>query len=71
MGVVGKNVPHDSAVAYVTGEAQYIDDVPPANDSVGGPQLMASWLFPVIPATPATFRRFAKNGVACVESLLN
>ena len=33
--------------------------------------MMASWLFPVIPAAPATFRRFAKKGVVRVESLLN
>ena len=30
MAVVGKNIPHDSAAAYVTGEAPFIDDVPPA-----------------------------------------
>src|SRR5271166_6925107 len=30
MGVVGKNVPHDSAVAHVTGESLFIDDMPPA-----------------------------------------
>ncbi|HEY2147731.1 MAG TPA: molybdopterin cofactor-binding domain-containing protein, partial [Pirellulales bacterium] len=29
MGVVGKNIPHESAVAHVTGEATYIDDAPP------------------------------------------
>src|SRR5438046_2421333 len=42
MSVVGKNVAHDSAAAYVTGEAQFIDDVPPALgevivDFVGSP----------------------------------
>ena len=42
MGVVGKNVPHDSAVAHVTGESLFIDDMPPALgealvDFVGSP----------------------------------
>ena len=42
MGVVGKNIPHESAVAHVTGEATYIDDLPPAFgellvDFVGSP----------------------------------
>jgi xanthine dehydrogenase large subunit len=42
MGVVGKNIPHDSAVAHVTGESQFIDDIPPALgevlvDFVGSP----------------------------------
>jgi xanthine dehydrogenase large subunit len=42
MGVVGKNVPHDSAVAHVTGESLFIDDMPPASgevlvDFVGSP----------------------------------
>jgi xanthine dehydrogenase large subunit len=42
MGVVGKNIPHDSAVAHVTGESQFIDDMPPALgevvvDFVGSP----------------------------------
>ena len=32
---------------------------------------MASWLFPVMPAEPETFRRFAKNGVVRVDNLLN
>src|SRR2546426_7436718 len=48
--------------------ASDIVDVPPANERVGGPQLMASWLFPVMPAEPETFRRFAKNGVVRVRS---
>jgi xanthine dehydrogenase large subunit len=34
MGVVGKNIPHDSAVAHVTGESQYVDDMPPLFDEV-------------------------------------
>lgn len=29
MGVVGKNIPHDSAVGHVTGGSIYIDDIPP------------------------------------------
>src|SRR5438067_3964113 len=29
MSVVGKNIPHDSAVGHVTGESIYIDDMPP------------------------------------------
>src|SRR5215208_1249696 len=29
MPVVGKNVPHDSAVGHVTGESVYIDDIAP------------------------------------------
>src|SRR5690349_19921188 len=42
MGVIGKNVPHDSAVAHVTGESLFIDDMPPALgevlvDLVGSP----------------------------------
>ena len=42
MGVVGKNIPHDSAVAHVTGESLFIDDMPPALgevlvDFVGSP----------------------------------
>jgi xanthine dehydrogenase large subunit len=42
MGVVGKNIPHDSAVAHVTGESQFVDDMPPALgevpvDFVGSP----------------------------------
>ena len=36
--------------------------MPLAKLSVGGPQLIASWLFPVMPAAPDTFVRFAKNG---------
>jgi xanthine dehydrogenase large subunit len=42
MGVVGKNIPHDSAVAHVTGESLFVDDMPPALgevlvDFVGSP----------------------------------
>ncbi len=42
MGVIGKNIPHDSAVAHVTGESLFIDDMPPALgevlvDLVGSP----------------------------------
>ena len=29
MSSVGKNIPHDSARGYVTGESIYIDDMPP------------------------------------------
>src|SRR5918911_76206 len=29
MPVVGKNVPHDSAVGHVTGESVYVDDIAP------------------------------------------
>ena len=28
MGVVGKDIPHDSAVTHVTGESLFIDDIP-------------------------------------------
>ncbi len=42
MGAVGKNIPHDSAVAHVTGESLFVDDMPPALgevlvDFVGSP----------------------------------
>ncbi len=30
MSVVGKNVPHDSAIGHVTGQSIYVDDMPPA-----------------------------------------
>ena len=29
MPSVGKTIPHDSAVGHVTGQAPYIDDLPP------------------------------------------
>jgi len=34
MGVVGKNIPHDSAVGHVTGRSIYIDDIPPVRGEV-------------------------------------
>ncbi|HVT02004.1 MAG TPA: xanthine dehydrogenase molybdopterin binding subunit [Thermoanaerobaculia bacterium] len=34
MGVVGKNIPHDSAVGHVTGESIYIDDILPARNEL-------------------------------------
>ena len=34
MSVVGKNVPHDSARGYVTGEAIYVDDMPFARNEL-------------------------------------
>jgi len=34
MGVVGKNLPHDSAVGHVTGESIYIDDIPPSRNEL-------------------------------------
>jgi len=42
MGFVGKSVPHESAVGHATGEALFIDDVPPLHgevcvDFVGSP----------------------------------
>ena len=37
--------------------------IPLAKERAGGPQLTGSWLFPVMPASPDTFSRFAKNGV--------
>lgn len=42
MNYVGQNIPHDSAAGHVTGESQFIDDVPPAFgevlvDVVGSP----------------------------------
>ncbi|HUO10991.1 MAG TPA: xanthine dehydrogenase molybdopterin binding subunit [Phycisphaerae bacterium] len=42
MGVVGKSIPHESAVGHVTGASQFIDDMPPLHrelivDVVGSP----------------------------------
>lgn len=34
MGVVGKNIPHDSAAGHVTGESTFLDDVRPAADEL-------------------------------------
>ena len=34
MSVVGKNIPHDSAVGHVTGESVYVDDVPFARNEL-------------------------------------
>jgi xanthine dehydrogenase large subunit len=34
MGVVGKNIPHDSAVGHVTGESVFIDDMPTVPNEV-------------------------------------
>jgi len=34
MGVVGKNIPHDSAVGHVTGESLYVDDILPARNEL-------------------------------------
>lgn len=34
MSVVGRNLPHDSAVGHVSGESIYIDDVPPQRNEV-------------------------------------
>src|SRR5438067_5509416 len=34
MSVVGKNIPHDSAVGHVTGESIYIDDMPPLKNEL-------------------------------------
>ncbi|HEY8848437.1 MAG TPA: hypothetical protein VIO12_04040, partial [Thermoanaerobaculia bacterium] len=34
MSAVGKNVPHDSARGYVTGESIYVDDVPFARNEL-------------------------------------
>ena len=39
--------------------------------SVGGPQFIASWLLPMMPATPDTLVRFAKYGVTSVPRRLN
>ena len=43
----------------------------PANASVGGPQFTGSWLLPLMPASPETFVRFAKNGVTSVVARIN
>ncbi|HSP35418.1 MAG TPA: molybdopterin cofactor-binding domain-containing protein, partial [Thermoanaerobaculia bacterium] len=34
MPVVGKNVPHDSAVGHVTGESVYVDDIAPVHNEL-------------------------------------
>ncbi|MDP7463698.1 MAG: molybdopterin-dependent oxidoreductase, partial [SAR324 cluster bacterium] len=34
MKAVGQNIPHDSAVGHVTGEALYVDDLPPTQGEV-------------------------------------
>ena len=34
MGVVGRDLPHDSAVGHVTGESIYIDDIPPLRNEL-------------------------------------
>ena len=34
MSLLGKSLPHDSARIHVTGEAIYIDDMPPLRDEV-------------------------------------
>ena len=34
MTEVGKTIPHDSAVGHVTGQAHYIDDIPPRSDEL-------------------------------------
>ncbi|HXI11986.1 MAG TPA: xanthine dehydrogenase molybdopterin binding subunit [Thermoanaerobaculia bacterium] len=34
MGVVGRNIPHDSAEGHVTGESIYIDDIPPLRNEL-------------------------------------
>src|SRR5262249_14414891 len=34
MSLLGKSVPHDSAREHVTGEAAYIDDLPPLRDEL-------------------------------------
>src|SRR6266700_3705123 len=34
MSVVGKNIPHESAAAHVSGQSLFIDDIPPARDEL-------------------------------------
>ncbi len=45
--------------------------MPLENIRAGGPQFAGSWLFPVMPASPETFHRFAKYGVIRLERRLN
>ena len=34
MSVVGKNIPHESAAAHVSGQSLFVDDIPPARDEL-------------------------------------
>jgi xanthine dehydrogenase large subunit len=34
LGVVGQDIPHESAPAHVTGESQFVDDTPPARNEL-------------------------------------
>ena len=45
--------------------------MPLANCSRGAPQLIGSWLLPVMPASPETLVRFAKYGVTSLVRRVN
>ena len=43
MPVVGKPVPHDSALGHVTGQAPYIDDLRPLAGELSSASSAARW----------------------------
>src|ERR1044071_5848845 len=57
MGSVGTNVPHDSARGHVTGESQFIDDIPPQHGE----------LFVEVAGSPVAHGRIRAVGVGAAR----